>query len=76
MTHDLELVGTSKLDEAIGGLEVPSVFGRMDALRLHAVFGREDLEVLPDQRRVFRLLQHPMADTDTDLEAVANSFLQ
>ena len=76
MAHDLELAGASELDEAIGGLEVPGVFGRVNALGFHAVFGREDLEVLPDQPRVFRLLHHPKVDADADLETVTNGFLQ
>ncbi len=76
VANDLKLMGTSKGDEAIGGLEVPRVFGGMDALRLHAVLGRENLEVPQNQGHVFRLPQHPMADSDADLEAVADGVLQ
>ena len=70
------LIGASKFDEAIGVLKVPFVFGGMDALRLHAVFGRENLEVLPDQGCIFRVLHHTVADTDTEFEAIADGLLQ
>ncbi len=76
VANDFELVGTSELDEAIGVLEVPPVFGRMNALRLHAVLGRENLEVLPDQGGVFRILHDAVADADADFEAVAHGLLQ
>jgi len=76
VADDFELVGPGKLDEAVGGLEVPTVFGRMDALRLHAVFRRENLKMLPDQSGIFRVLHDVVADTDTDLEAGAHRLLQ
>ena len=57
-------------------LKVPLVFGRMDALRLHAVFGRENLKMLPDQSGIFRVLHDNVADTHTDLEAVADDLFQ
>ena len=76
VTDDFEFVGASKVDEAVGGLKVPLVFGRPDTLWLHAVFGRDNLRMLPDQSGIFRVLHDNLADTDADLEAVADSFFQ
>ena len=75
VTDDFEFVGASEVDEAVGGLKVPLVFGRMDVLWLHAVFGGENLKMLPDQSGIFRSHDN-VADTHTDLEAVADSFFQ
>ena len=50
----------------------------MDALRFHAILGRENLDVTPDQSRIFRIPHHAVADTDTDteFEAIADDRLQ
>ena len=72
----LKPISASEVGETIGRLKGPFVFGRMDALRLHAVLRRDNLEVLLDQGGVFRILQHVVPNADPDLEAIADGLLQ
>ena len=73
---DFELIGACKVDKAIGGSEVPTVLGRMDCLGLHAVFGRENLEVPQDQSCILGVPQYEVADPDAEFEAATDSLFQ
>ena len=76
MTDNFQIVLTSERDEAIRCGEVPAIFLRMNALRLHAILRCKNLKLFANQVAAFRVRENPFTHPNANLKAIADHFFQ